>query len=225
MRKALQVAALENGTAIDHIPPQALFKVVSLLQLQQLNNRITIGNNLRSSKIGKKGIIKVADKFFEEDEINRIALVAPNVTLNIIKNYEVIEKKKVILPNEIIGIVKCNNPKCITNNEPMSGGQMQRVAIARALVNNPAVILADEATGNLDTRTSYSILKLFQELHREGKTIVFVTHNNEIASFSERNIVLRDGKIISDTYNQTILSAAEALERLPKEENEEEEVI
>lgn len=107
----------------------------------------------------------------------------------------------------------------------MSGGQMQRVAIARALVNNPAVILADEATGNLDTRTSYSILKLFQELHREGKTIVFVTHNNEIASFSERNIVLRDGKIISDTYNQTILSAAEALERLPKEENEEEEVI
>jgi putative ABC transport system ATP-binding protein len=102
---------------------------------------------------------------------------------------------------------------------------MQRVAIARALVNNPAVILADEATGNLDTRTSYSILKLFQELHREGKTIIFVTHNNEIASFSERNIVLRDGKIISDTYNQTILSAAEALERLPKEENEEEEVI
>jgi len=107
----------------------------------------------------------------------------------------------------------------------MSGGQMQRVAIARALVNNPAVILADEATGNLDTRTSYSILKLFQELHREHRTIIFVTHNNEIASFSERNIVLRDGKIISDTYNQTILSAAEALERLPKEENEEEKVI
>ena len=119
MRKALQVAALENGTAIDHIPPQALFKVVSLLQLQQLNNRITIGNNLRSSKIGTKGISKVADKFFEEDEINRIALVAPNVTLNIIKDFEVIEKKKLTLPDEIIGIVKCNNPKCISNNEPM----------------------------------------------------------------------------------------------------------
>lgn len=100
----------------------------------------------------------------------------------------------------------------------MSGGQMQRVAIARALVNNPSVILADEATGNLDTRTSFSILKLFQELHREGRTIIFVTHNNEIASYCERNIVLRDGRIIEDTYNKNILSAAEALEKLPKEE-------
>ena len=100
----------------------------------------------------------------------------------------------------------------------MSGGQMQRVAIARALVNNPAVILADEATGNLDTRTSFSILKLFQELHKEGRTIIFVTHNNEIASYSERNIVLRDGRIIEDTYNNKILSAAEALAKLPKEE-------
>jgi putative ABC transport system ATP-binding protein len=102
----------------------------------------------------------------------------------------------------------------------MSGGQMQRVAIARALVNNPAVILADEATGNLDTRTSYSILKLFQQLHSEGRTIIFVTHNNEIASYCERNIVLRDGKIIGDTYNQNIMSAAEALEKLPKEDEE-----
>lgn len=102
----------------------------------------------------------------------------------------------------------------------MSGGQMQRVAIARALVNNPAVILADEATGNLDTRTSFSILKLFQELHKEGRTIIFVTHNNEIASYSERNIVLRDGRIIEDTYNNKILSAAEALAKLPKEEDQ-----
>lgn len=100
----------------------------------------------------------------------------------------------------------------------MSGGQMQRVAIARALVNNPSVILADEATGNLDTRTSFSILKLFQQLHREGRTIIFVTHNSEIASYCERNIVLRDGRIIEDTYNSGILSAAEALEKLPKEE-------
>jgi aspartate carbamoyltransferase regulatory subunit len=119
MRKELQVAALENGTAIDHIPTDAVFKVVSLLQLQKLNNRITIGNNLKSNKMGKKGIIKVSDKFFREDELNRIALVAPNVNLNIIKNFEVIEKKEVVLPNEIIEIVKCNNPKCITNNEPM----------------------------------------------------------------------------------------------------------
>lgn len=119
MGKELQVAALENGTAIDHIPSDAVFKVVSLLQLQKLNNRITIGNNLKSSKMGSKGIIKVSDKFFREDELNRIALVAPNVNLNIIRNFEVVEKKKVILPDEIVEIMKCNNPKCITNNEPM----------------------------------------------------------------------------------------------------------
>ena len=97
----------------------------------------------------------------------------------------------------------------------MSGGQMQRVAIARALVNNPAVILADEATGNLDTRTSFEVLVLFQKLHAEGRTIIFVTHNPEIAQYSSRNIVLRDGKIREDTYNQNILSAAEALAALP----------
>jgi len=119
MRKELQVAALENGTAIDHIPTDAVFKVVALLQLQKLDNRITIGNNLRSNKMGKKGIIKVSDKYFREDELNRIALVAPNVNLNIIKEFEVVEKKKVVLPDEIVEIVKCNNPKCITNNEPM----------------------------------------------------------------------------------------------------------
>jgi len=97
----------------------------------------------------------------------------------------------------------------------MSGGQMQRVAIARALVNNPAVILADEATGNLDTRTSYEVLVLFQKLHAEGRTIIFVTHNPEIAQYSSRNIVLRDGKVREDTQNPNILSAAEALAALP----------
>lgn len=97
----------------------------------------------------------------------------------------------------------------------MSGGQMQRVAIARALVNDPAVILADEATGNLDTRTSFEILVLFQELHAEGRTIIFVTHNPEISQYSSRNIVLRDGQIKSDTLNSDIKSAAEALSALP----------
>jgi len=97
----------------------------------------------------------------------------------------------------------------------MSGGQMQRVAIARALVNNPAVILADEATGNLDTRTSFEILVLFQKLHAEGRTIIFVTHNPEIAQYSSRNIVLRDGQIKEDTANRNIQSAAEALAALP----------
>lgn len=113
------MAALENGTAIDHIPTAAVFKVVSLLQLQKLNNRITIGNNLKSNKMENKGIIKVSDKFFREDELNRIALVAPNVNLNIIRDFEVVEKKKVVLPDEIVEIMKCNNPKCVTNNEPM----------------------------------------------------------------------------------------------------------
>ena len=102
----------------------------------------------------------------------------------------------------------------------MSGGQMQRVAIARALVNNPAVILADEATGNLDTRTSYEILVLFQKLHAEGKTIIFVTHNPDIAMFSGRNITLRDGKIKEDTVHNNIQSARTALEALPKNEDE-----
>ena len=97
----------------------------------------------------------------------------------------------------------------------MSGGQMQRVAIARALVNDPAVILADEATGNLDSRTSFEILVLFQRLHAEGRTIIFVTHNPEIAQYSSRNITLKDGKIISDTVNDNILDAAAALAAMP----------
>ena len=118
-KKELQVAALENGTVIDHIPSEKLFTVVSLLGLEHMSNNITIGFNLESKKLGKKGIIKIADKFFTDDEINRIAVVAPNVKLNIIRNYEVAEKRELILPNELRGIVKCANPKCITNNEPM----------------------------------------------------------------------------------------------------------
>ena len=101
----------------------------------------------------------------------------------------------------------------------MSGGQMQRVAIARALVNDPAVILADEATGNLDTRTSFEILVLFQRLHVQGRTIIFVTHNPEISHFSERNILLKDGKLVSDTKNEHIESAAEILTTLPVNED------
>ena len=102
----------------------------------------------------------------------------------------------------------------------MSGGQMQRVAIARALVNNPAVILADEATGNLDSRTSFEILVLFQKLHTEGRTIIFVTHNPELSQYSSRNIRLRDGQVIEDTTNPKILSAAEALAALPKNDED-----
>lgn len=102
----------------------------------------------------------------------------------------------------------------------MSGGQMQRVAIARALVNNPAIILADEATGNLDTRTSFEILVLFQKLHREGRTIIFVTHNPEISEYSSRTITLKDGRLLSDVRNENIKDAAEALAALPKQDYE-----
>ncbi len=102
----------------------------------------------------------------------------------------------------------------------MSGGQMQRVAIARALVNDPAVILADEATGNLDTRTSFEMLVLFQKLHDEGRTIIFVTHNPEIAQYSSRNIMLRDGKVREDVLNDSPLSAADALAALPKPQDD-----
>ena len=101
----------------------------------------------------------------------------------------------------------------------LSGGMKQRVAIARALVNDPAVILADEATGNLDTRTSFEILVLFQKLHAEGRTIIFVTHNPEIAQYSSRNITLRDGHVTADTVNNNIQNAAEALAKLPKNDD------
>ncbi len=119
-KKELQVAALENGTAIDHIPPTQLFKVASLLGLENMDNTITIGNNLHSSKMGRKGMIKISDKFFCKEEIDRIALIAPNIILNEIRDYEVVEKRTVTLPDKLIGLVKCNNPKCITNNEPMA---------------------------------------------------------------------------------------------------------
>ena len=119
-KQALQVAALRNGIVIDHIPAEKLFTVVSLLGLEHMENNITIGFNLESKKLGTKGIIKIADKFFCDEEINRISVVAPHVKLNIIRDYEVVEKKEVRMPDDLKGIVKCANPKCITNNEPMA---------------------------------------------------------------------------------------------------------
>ncbi len=101
----------------------------------------------------------------------------------------------------------------------MSGGQQQRVAIARALVNDPVMLLADEATGNLDSRTSFEILSLFQQLHSEGKTIVFVTHNPDLSKYSSRTITLRDGHVVGDETNDNILSASETLASLPKQED------
>ena len=114
-----QGAAIKNGTVIDHIPAEKTYQVANLLELKALTNPVTIGFNYPSKKIGKKGIIKVSDKYFTNEEISRLSVVAPNVVLNIIKDYEVVEKKTVETPDELRGIVRCNNPKCITNNEPM----------------------------------------------------------------------------------------------------------
>lgn len=117
-QKTLSVSAIENGTVIDHIPAENLFKAISILGLDHLTeNQITFGYNFNSKRLGKKAIIKIADKFFQDIEIDKIALVAPNAKLNIIKNYEVVEKRQVNVPQNIVGIVKCMNPKCITNHE------------------------------------------------------------------------------------------------------------
>ena len=139
---------------------------------------------------------------------------AENVELPLMYNAEVTaeeRQKRAIAALTAVGL----GERLYHKSNQMSGGQMQRVAIARALVNNPAVILADEATGNLDTRTSFEILVLFQKLYAEGRTIIFVTHNPDIANYSSRNIELRDGRVISDKINDHVLSAAEGLAALP----------
>jgi len=116
----LKVSAISEGTVIDHIPTESLFKVISILELDKTTNMITFGANLDSGKLQQKAIIKVSNQFFEDDDINRIALIAPHAKLNIIKDYEVIEKKVVEVPDQVTGIVKCFNPKCITNNEAVT---------------------------------------------------------------------------------------------------------
>ncbi|MGM9714192.1 MAG: aspartate carbamoyltransferase regulatory subunit [Prevotella sp.] len=119
-KKERLVAAIKNGTVIDHIPADKTFQVAQMLKLDELSSEVTIGQNFISKKLGRKGIIKVADKFFTDAEISQLSVVAHKVVLNIIRDYEVVEKKTVSLPDNLVGIVRCNNPKCITNNEPMS---------------------------------------------------------------------------------------------------------
>jgi aspartate carbamoyltransferase regulatory subunit len=118
-KTSLAVAALQNGTVIDHIPAEALFKCVKILGVESLSKQLTIGNNLRSDKLGTKGIIKIADVTFPQQTLDRVALVAPTAVVNIIRDYEFVEKRPVVLPKTVVGIVRCANPKCITNNEPM----------------------------------------------------------------------------------------------------------
>lgn len=116
----LKVSAIKDGTVIDHIPAKDLFKVIKILGLDKFGDQITFGTNLESKKYGKKAIIKISDKYFEDEEINKIAMIAEDAKLNIIHDYKVSEKKIVTVPDEIVGIAKCVNPKCITNNEEMT---------------------------------------------------------------------------------------------------------
>jgi aspartate carbamoyltransferase regulatory subunit len=115
--KILEVSAIKDGTVIDHIPADSLFKVISILRLENIKGMITFGTNLKSQRLGKKGIIKLSDVFFKDKDINRISLIAPDAKLNIIRDYKVVEKKVVEVPDEISGIAKCVNPMCITNHE------------------------------------------------------------------------------------------------------------
>lgn len=120
MQKVLNVSAIKDGTVIDHISPNVLFKVISILELDLCKDMVTIGNNLESKVVGKKGIIKIENRFFKDHEVDKIALIAPKAKLNVIKDYKVVEKRKVSIPHEIDAIAKCFNPKCITNYEEVT---------------------------------------------------------------------------------------------------------
>ena len=118
-KKELEVSAIKNGTVIDHIPANVTFKIVQILDLYNHPGAITIGTNLDSITLGRKGIIKIADRYLSDEEIGRLSVVSPDVTLNIIKDYQIVEKKYVKYPKQIIGVVKCTNPKCVTNHQPI----------------------------------------------------------------------------------------------------------
>ena len=118
-RKELVVSALENGTVLDHIPAENVYKAIDLLNLRGVESQITIGINLASKLYGRKGIIKIADKFFEDEDLNKLALIAPKATVNIIRDFKVVEKKKITMPKEITGIARCMNPTCVTNHQPI----------------------------------------------------------------------------------------------------------
>ena len=179
------------------------------------------GISVRKMKRRERAVLRNRKIGFVFQNYNLLAktTAVENVELPLMYNAKVSSKdrtNRAIRALQAVGL----GDRLYHRSNQMSGGQMQRVAIARALVNDPAVILADEATGNLDTRTSFEILVLFQRLHAEGRTIIFVTHNPEIAQYSSRNIVLRDGQIKEDILNDNVLSAQEALDALPIPEDD-----
>ena len=177
------------------------------------------GHSVRLMDKNQRAILRNRKIGFVFQSYNLLAKTTAleNVELPLIYNPAVSAKERKEKAAEALDAVGLTDRMGHKPNQ-MSGGQQQRVAIARALVNEPVIILADEATGNLDSRTSYEILSLFQSLHRKGRTIIFVTHNPELAAFSSRNIVLRDGRIIEDTYNDSIASAKEVLDKMKVEE-------
>ena len=198
-----------------------LLNILGCLDTPTVGEYLLDGISVRTMSKSQRAVLRNRKIGFVFQNYNLLAktTAVENVELPLMYNSSVSaaeRRKRAIEALKAVGL----GDRLEHKSNQMSGGQMQRVAIARALVNNPAVILADEATGNLDTRTSFEILVLFQKLHAEGRTIIFVTHNPEIAQYSSRNIVLRDGRVKDDTVNPDILNAAETLTALPKQEDD-----
>ena len=198
-----------------------LLNILGCLDTPTVGEYLLDGISVRTMSKSQRAVLRNRKIGFVFQNYNLLAktTAVENVELPLMYNSSVSaaeRRKRAIEALKAVGL----SDRLEHKSNQMSGGQMQRVAIARALVNNPAVILADEATGNLDTRTSFEILVLFQKLHAEGRTIIFVTHNPEIAQYSSRNIVLRDGQVKDDKPNRTILNAAETLAALPKQEDD-----
>ena len=198
-----------------------LLNILGCLDTPTVGEYLLDGISVRTMSKSQRAVLRNRKIGFVFQNYNLLAktTAVENVELPLMYNSSVSaaeRRKRAVEALKAVGL----GDRLEHKSNQMSGGQMQRVAIARALVNNPAVILADEATGNLDTRTSFEILVLFQKLHAEGRTIIFVTHNPEIAQYSSRNIVLRDGRVKVDTVNPDILNAAETLAALPKQEDE-----
>ena len=198
-----------------------LLNILGCLDTPTVGEYLLDGISVRTMSKSQRAVLRNRKIGFVFQNYNLLAktTAVENVELPLMYNSSVSaaeRRKRAIEALKAVGL----GDRLEHKSNQMSGGQMQRVAIARALVNNPAVILADEATGNLDTRTSFEILVLFQKLHAEGRTIIFVTHNPEIALYSSRNIVLRDGRVKDDTVNPDILNAAETLTALPKQEDD-----
>lgn len=193
-----------------------LLNILGCLDKPTSGEYILDGNSVRTMSKNQRAMLRNRKIGFVFQNYNLLpkTTALENVELPLLYNPGVNARERAERARAALEAVGLGDRMSHRSNQ-MSGGQQQRVAIARALVNNPAVILADEATGNLDTRTSFSILTLFQKLHREGRTIIFVTHNPELSGYSSRNIVLRDGKIVSDTRNASIASAEAAYKALP----------